>query len=391
MPATTPVPGIPHKPRVAILGTRGIPARYGGFETFAEDLSVRLVEAGFDVTVICPGEGAPAPTRHRGVTLEYVKSWGQGSAETLRYDCACLWRARKRFDVVYMLGYASSPLCFLPRIWGTDVWINMDGIEWRRSKWTGFARLWLRFTEALACRVASRLIFDNQAVADDVMQRNGGTVTNSVIAYGALLSETEPEQDFLKQHDLERDEYYLAVCRFEPENQVREIVAAFIESGCSRPLIIVTNAVDTRYSRETLALCNERVRFIGSVYDRANLFSLRTHCRAYVHGHTVGGTNPSLLESMACGNLVISHDNPFNREVLDSCGLYFQGSAQLARALRDVDQMELDARVRKGAQARERVREFYTWEKITRSYVELLGGSGEPELATIEERETRVG
>jgi len=385
------IPSADNGPRVAILGTRGIPARYGGFERFAEDLSVRLVEAGFDVTVLCPGEPGPAPTRYRGVALEYVKSWGNGSVETLRFDLACLWRARKGFDVVYMLGYGSSPLCFIPRLWGADVWINMDGIEWRRSKWNRIARLWLRFTEAIACRVASRLVFDNQAVADDVLGRNNADLPSSVIAYGAPLSEAEPERDILEQHALRRGEYYLAVCRFEPENQVREIVRAYLESDCTTPLIMVTNAVDTQYSRETLALADERVRFIGSVYDRSDLFSLRKHCRAYLHGHRVGGTNPSLLESMACGNLVISHDNPFNREVLGSCGLYFQCPGDLAHAIQDVERMEAGARIRKGTQARDRVGELYTWEKVVQSYVKLLEGDPQPEVFAATERGALVG
>ena len=358
---------------MAIVGTRGIPARYGGFETFAERLAVGLVARGVDVTVVCPRSAGPRPTRYRGVRLDYVPACGGGTAATLLYDLLSLWRACWRSDVVYMLGYASSVFCILPRLLGREVWINMDGLEWKRSKWRGLPRLWLRFTEAVACLVATRLIFDSAAVARNVLARHSRRGPSTVIAYGADVERERPDADVIDELGLAEGEYYLAVCRFEPENQVREIVEAYRASSCTRPLVLVTNDVESPYARETRALEDERVRFVGSVYEPDRLFALRAGCRAYVHGHTVGGTNPSLLESMACGVPVLAHDNPFNREVLGEAGRWFASPRELTTVFDAVETLPAGSCRREGAAARDRVLERYTWDAIVEAYGELLG------------------
>src|SRR5579863_1049515 len=133
--------------KIAILGTRGLPANYGGFETFADEISKRLVQQGFYVTVFCEASSGSQPRKFGEVNLEYAPARKLGPLSTVAYDLACLWRARKGFDVVYMLGYGASLFCFLPRLWGTDVWINMDGLEWKRRKWSLVARSYLHLME----------------------------------------------------------------------------------------------------------------------------------------------------------------------------------------------------------------------------------------------------
>ena len=368
----------PRKPRLAILGSRGIPARYGGFETFAEELSVRLVERGYDVTVLCERHPRPQPSEYRGVQLEYVPARGPGPLGTLWYDAASLWRARRRFDVVYMLGYGAGPFCMIPRLFGREVWINMDGIEWRRAKWNRLARLWLRAAETVACRAATRLIFDNGAVAEEVCSRNWRRPPHQVIEYGAP---TGPQAEvpgptvrrILSEYALDSAGYYLVVGRFEAENQIIETVRAFERCGATRPLCIVANSeLDTPYVRRTLRHASDRVRFLGSIYDQITLRTLRTHCLAYVHGHSVGGTNLSLLEAMGCGNLTIAHDNPFNREVLRDGAIFYGDEADLTACFDECETMGENERRLLRCRARDRVATHYDWNRIVNLYADAL-------------------
>ena len=179
--------------KIALLGTRGIPAAYGGFETFAEILSTRLAAVGMDVTVFCTREAIPQPESYNDVTLEYAASPSCGPFSTIVYDLVCLWRARKDFDVVYMLGYGASLFCFLPRLWGTRVWINMDGIEWARSKWSWPARLWLRTMESVALWTANVIIADADAIGDYLRRRHRKVPGLQVIPYGAEVVQHPPD------------------------------------------------------------------------------------------------------------------------------------------------------------------------------------------------------
>lgn len=363
----------PDRPSLALLGTRGIPARYGGYETFAEELSVRLVRRGFDVTVFCPRPAGPAPLRHRGVRLEYVGSPNLGSAGSLLFDAACLARARRGFDVVYMLGYGASPFCFLPRLGGAKVWINMDGIEWKRAKWKGLPRLWLKLVEALSFRTASRLIFDNGAVARRIGGGRRERTPRRVIEYGAYVRRHPEADEILARHGLTRGGYFFTLARCEPENQLLEIVRAFERVDTDRELVIVTNDhCGTDYAREFTSLCRGRVRRLGAIYDPEVLCALRGHATACIHGHTVGGTNPALLEAMGCGAVILAHDNEFNREVLQEAGRYFGSETDLTLRLAELETLAADDRRRLEAAARERVRSHYSWERITDLYADLL-------------------
>src|SRR5689334_15845171 len=171
--------------KIAILGTRGIPARYGGFESFADRIAVLLAASGYDVTVFCPGESKADD--YCGVRREFVQSPQVGPAMTIIYDLRCLLRAR-RYDVVYMLGYGTSLFCWIPRLFGAKVWINMDGLEWRRAKWGSLARGWLRVMEAVATLTANRLIVDSEAIGSDLRRRYSRLPKCSYAAYGADLA-----------------------------------------------------------------------------------------------------------------------------------------------------------------------------------------------------------
>lgn len=361
--------------KIAILGTRGIPARYGGFETFADEIAQRLVQKGVAVTVFCEKQEGEQPGDYRGVRLEYVSSPRLGPLTTIVFDLSCLWRARKRFDVVYMLGYGASLFCIIPRMFGGKVWINMDGIEWARSKWSWAARVYLRIMEGIAMWTPNRIIADADAIQANLAARYSHLPPCSVIPYGAEIVDVAPPVNLLAEWGLEPDGYYLVVCRLEPENYVLEILQGFAASNSTLPLIVLGNHhTNTPYVAQLLAVQDERIRFVGTVYDKAKLQALRYHCLAYFHGHSVGGTNPSLLEALGCGNAVIAHDNPFNREVAGEAACYFTG-AQDIPAL--VAQMEADegGRAAMRNRAREIVAGRYTWEKVTESYLRLLEGA----------------
>jgi glycosyltransferase involved in cell wall biosynthesis len=358
--------------RIAILGTRGIPARYGGFETFAEKFAVGLCERGFDVTVFCESGGSSAPDVFQGVELRYISAPALGPLQTILYDLRCLWAARRGYDVVYMLGYGAAPFCLIPRLWGTEVWINPDGLEWARAKWGFFAKCYFRLMEWASIHAANRIIADAEAIARSLVGRHGKLPSCTVIQYGCEVIETPPPVEMLSPWRLVPKGYYLVVCRLEPENHVLEILQAFHKSRSSRQLIIVGNHLtETGYVAQLHAVRDSRIRMIGSVYDQATLTCLRYYSFAYMHGHSVGGTNPSLLEAMGCGNLVFAHDNPFNRETLESCGLYFANAQELMQAIDNAEQQEADlARLREASRSRARTK--YRWPDIISRYVALL-------------------
>jgi glycosyltransferase involved in cell wall biosynthesis len=356
--------------QIAILGTRGIPARYGGFETFAEQLSARLVLRGHKVTVFCEACKNPQ-TQHRGANLRHMSVRALGPLTTVVYDAECLWQARSGFDVVYMLGYGSSALCWLPRLWGSQVWINMDGLEWTRAKWGPVARSYLRIAESIAMHTPNRIIADAMAIKMNLQARHSFMPPCDVIPYGCEIVESA-SLEALQSFGLTPGSYYLVVCRFEPENHLKEIIEGFLKAQPSRRLVLVgDHARKDVYPQSLAKYKNDCIAFTGPVYDAQKVQALRYFCHAYLHGHSVGGTNPSLLEAMGCGNLILAHDNCFNREVLGSSAFFFSTSEDVCECivsaetgLAEIPTMKRDVV--------NRVRQFYTWERITDHYCELL-------------------
>lgn len=372
------VPGAAAKParlRIAILGTKGIPANYGGFETFAEQLSTRLVSRGHHVTVYAEANDKPLPdTCFQGVRVRFKRRPRWGAASVLAYDCLCLWDARRQYDLVYMLGYGAAWACWLPRVFGVPVWINVDGLEWARSKWGWGARVYLRWMEWMSTKVATRLIADAQGIADRFREVYPNGAPSCFVAYGAETVETQDvDPSLLGAWGLQPHRYMLVVARPEPENHILEIIQGYLLHKRIWPLVVVGDVSgDTPYQRQLKALESDDVRFIGGVYDASLLKSLRVHAACYLHGHSVGGTNPSLLEALACGNWVIAHDNVFNREVARDAADYFSSSEQLALALEKIVGFTSAEMGRNSERARSVVQTHYTWEGITDTYEALM-------------------
>jgi len=362
--------------KIAILGTRGIPAHYGGFETFAEKLAVGLCERGFDVTVFCESGEASGTDSYHGVKLRYVPAPSLGPFQTMVYDVRSLWTARKGYDLVYMLGYGAAFFCQIPRFWGTEVWINPDGLEWARAKWGLVARSYFHLMEWTSVHVANRIIADADVIAASLARRHGVLPNCVVIPYGCDIVEEPPPTDPIRVWSLFPNGYYLVVCRLEPENHVFEILQAFQKCRSDKPLIVVGNHLnDTRYVKKLRSVNDSRVRMIGTVYDRVTLSSLRYYAQGYIHGHSVGGTNPSLLEAMGCGNLIFAHDNPFNRETLGPYGIYFQDAQDLATAINSAER-ETGGRERFKRGVQRRAMENYSWPSVVSQYATLLQLSG---------------
>lgn len=360
--------------RLAILGSRGIPARYGGFETFAEELAVRLVRNKISVTVFCEASDSDKATEqdhYCGIDLIHVRAPKLGPLSTILFDLKCLWRARRDFDVVYMLGYGASVFCFIPRLWGAAVWINMDGIEWARSKWSSIAKLYLRIMEAIAMRMATLIVADAVGIKQHLEDRYRSVPELAVIPYGADNVQAPPDVQTLAEWQLQPSKYYLVVCRLEPENHVLEIIEGFAASNSTMQLIVVGDiATKTPYVEQLMRIEDARVLYIGTIFDKDRLQSLRWHSRAYCHGHSVGGTNPSLLEALGCGNQVIAHDNPFNREVAQDCARYFESADDVKRAVESLEAEGVSEAVR--ARAQRRISEQYNWDAVADAYLLLL-------------------
>lgn len=357
---------------LAILGTRGIPARYGGFETFAEQLSTRLASKGIEVTVFCPSTSYKPNEEYLGVTLRYVRSPSAGPLTEVLWDAKCFWTARRGFDVVYMLGVGAAFAAWVPRLFGSSVWINSDGLEWKRSKWSIPQRIYLAVAEALSVLFASRIIADALTIEKYLRTRYSQLKRVSTIAYGAIIPTETPDRKLLDEWNLQPDGYYIVVCRLEPENHLLEIVEGFERSKSNLPLVILGNTENpNQYVRNLLTHKSSRVRFLGTVYDEKKLAAFRFYARGYLHGHSVGGTNPSLLEAMACSNLVIAHDNEFNREVLESSGLYFTASDQLAQIINATDSGQVDALNRR-RRAAEIIKTRYLWDHVAAAYLDLF-------------------
>ena len=348
---------------MAILGCRGIPARYGGFETFADHLSRGLVSAGVDVTVYAEGEGPDIS--YDEVRVRYVTPLNLGPASVIAYDVQCLWHARKSFDVVYMLGYGAAWGCVIPKLWGTRIWMNMDGLEWARSMWHPVVRVYLRWMERVMSVVSDHVLADADAIKVHYDKQYPSGAPCTFIPYGAHGVSPDRMAERLARLDLTVDGYFLIVARMEPENHILEIMEAHRQWGGPHPLVIVGDHTGHNDYCRRLRECHApSVRFLGAIYDPGELAALRGGALAYIHGHSVGGTNPSLLEAMWFGSVVIAHDNAFNREVLGGSGLFFDSISSLVTAIQDVHDMNMAARTRLKASTQAVVNQKYQWSGV---------------------------
>ncbi len=356
--------------KVAIVGTRGIPNRYGGFEQFAEYLAVGLYERGHEVGVYLPDFHDYQEDTFKGVQLHRIGSPEKhiGAAANFLYDYFSLRDAiRRGYEIVLECGYGTSaPSLALTHLGRCIVVTNMDGLEWRRAKWSRPVQRLTRWFEAMAVRNSHALVSDNVGIQDYLKEAYGAEST--YIPYGADIV-LNPSADVLAPFDVVPGAYQLAVARLEPENNLEMICDGHRASGCGMPLLVIGN--DRTAYGGFLRNCYQDVpsiHFLGAIYEKRTLDALRHHARIYFHGHSVGGTNPSLLEAMGCGAFIAAHDNSFNRTVVGEGALYFAGPGDVAGILA-ADLGGLQGY--RGANIA-RIREEFNWDFIIESYERLF-------------------
>ncbi len=360
--------------RIALLGTRGIPARYGGFETFAEELSVRLVDRGHKVTVFGRRRffsASRAPEPYKGIERYESPTIMHKYLETpLHALTSFLCLLFMQYDVVLLCNAANSPFAWLARLKGIPLLINVDGIERRRTKWNMFGKLWYRLGELCSVAFATRIISDAHVIEKYYLRTYGAGC--DVITYGASAIAMEAGA-LLQKYGLEPGKYLLYVSRLEPENNALGVIEAYCQAGTSMPLVIVGDAPYAKeYIEKLKRSSNSRVVFTGFQFG-ANYRELRNHCYLYIQATQVGGTHPALVEAMAYGNCIVANATPEHFEVLGGTGMYYWRNdfVHLAQCLRELvgkPEMVRDY----GQAAKQRAEQRYRWEHITDSYEELL-------------------
>jgi len=354
--------------RIALLGTRGIPANYGGFETFAEELSTRLAARGHDVTVYC--RERYAEKTYRGVTLIWLPSIRHKYFDTLVHTgVSTLWLMFRPCDVALYCNAANAIFTILPRLRRVPVALNVDGIERKRRKWNRMAKAWYLMSEYLATILPTRIIADAEVIQH--YYRDRYAKDSNFIAYGADES-VEPGRNALDLLGLEPGRYFLYVSRFEPENHPLEVRRAFERISTDMKLALVGDAPHAgEYIRQVRDTADARIVIPGAIYGRGYR-ELGSHCFAYIQATEVGGTHPALIENMARGALVLYRNTPENAEVCGDAGLPFEGEEGLEAAMRWALEMPDAERDSYRDRARTRVRERYDWEVVTTQYERLF-------------------
>lgn len=360
---------------VRILGTHGVPAAYGGFETAAENIGLYLLGAGWRVIVYCqiPGTGPITTDDWRGLVRVNIPESREGWLGTSSFDLKSIRHAmaeREPDDVWLTFGYNTGVFNIVPRLRRVPNVINMDGMEWTRRRWGIAKQTILLANERLAGAVGNVLVADHPEIAR-YLQRHFGRRRVTTIAYGAHEVNDAPT-DPVSDLGLVPGHYGMVVCRPIPENSIAEIVTAWSRRHRGMPLLVVGPYGDVDpYHRAVQAAASAEVRFPGAIFDPERLSALRFHSAIYLHGHTVGGTNPSLVEAMAAGNAVIAHDNVYNTWVAGPGNAYFTGVDDLAVLLDDL-LPDTERRGAMGAASRLRFHEEFTWARIGDQYEQAL-------------------
>lgn len=358
--------------RIALIGSRGIPNRYGGYETLMEELATRLVEQGFAPTVYCRSHATPRGLReYRGAELVVLPTLRTKYLDTPVHTLlSCLHAIFRRYDAALMVNSANAIFVPLLRWTGTPVALHVDGIEKRRAKWGWPGRMVYALSERLATVLPSELVTDAEVIRRHYQERYGAEST--VITYG--VDPQPPETlEVLPRLGLESRGFFLYVSRFEPENNPHRVAEAYRQVGGDLPLVMVGGAPYARRFIESFTRsADPRILFPGAIYG-AGYRELLSHARAYVHATEVGGTHPALVEAMGYGCCPVVNDTPENREVAGPEALYFRAAepASLAEHLERLAHHPAEAAAR-GVTAAKRAQELYSWQSVCARYAELF-------------------
>lgn len=354
--------------KIGIIGTRGIPNHYGGFEQFAEQVAVRWVEMGHEVAVYNSHNHPFQDKAYKGVQIIHCfdPEYKLGTAGQFIYDLNCVMDSRKQnFDIFLQLGYTSSSIWSFLMPKKSVVVTNMDGLEWKRTKYSAKVQKFLRLAERWGIDGSDALVADSIGIQEYL--RHQYNVSSEFIAYGADVLQGIGT-DLLPTYQLTPKTYHLIIARLEPENSIDVLLEGFTLSNSDVPMVVVGNHQTEygEYLKKKYAAFS-LIRFLGAIYDATIINQLRANCYIYFHGHTVGGTNPSLIEAMGCGAFICANHNVFNQSVLLTNALYFSDTHDV----RDIINKDVDepTRVRFIEANKQRVLDEYNWNKIALEYL----------------------
>jgi len=359
--------------KIAIIGTRGIPNHYGGFEQFAEYLSVELAEQEHQITVYNSHQHPFQGKTYKGVDIVHCfdPEYLIGTAGQFIYDLNCILDTRKKkFDIVLQLGYTSSSVWskLFPR--KSIIITNMDGLEWKRTKYSKYVQRFLLYAEKFAIKNSDCLVADSLGIQNYIKEKY--QKDSVFIPYGADVF-TEPNIEIIKKYNVQPYNYNMLIARLEPENSIEIILDGIVASGLSMPFLVVGNHTSKygHYLKEKYKLSNSII-FTGGIYDMVEINNLRYFSTIYFHGHTVGGTNPSLLEAMSSSCLICAHNNIFNRSVLGNDAFYFENSEDVAQVISKADKRSYSSFLTANLL---KIQEKYLWKIIINSYLQLFNQS----------------
>tara|TARA_B100000767_G_scaffold87378_1_gene83980 strand:+ start:581 stop:1666 length:1086 start_codon:yes stop_codon:yes gene_type:complete len=351
--------------KIAIIGTRGVPNNYGGFEQFAEYLSVGLVDKGHDVFVYNPHNHIFKDNIYKGVKIIHCfdPEYLIGTSGQFIYDLNCIVNCRKYdIDIILQLGYTSSSIWnrLMPK--QSILVTNMDGIEWKRSKFSPKVQRFLKYAEGLAVKYSNYFVSDSIGIQQYLEKEY--KVESTYIPYGAEIMGV-PNFDILNQYDLKLYDYDIVIARMEPENNIEMMLKGFLHSKKERDLVII-GSLETKFGQYlSNKYQDKKIKYLGFVSGLDTLNSLRYFSNLYFHGHSVGGTNPSLLEAMASNSLICAHDNIFNKSILENDAFYFKNIEQIS-ALMDAKIKNKENELVNSNKVK--IKNFYSWGKIVDDY-----------------------
>lgn len=356
--------------KIAILGTRGVPNYYGGFEQFAEFFSVYLADKGHEVYCYNSHDHPYQEKTFHGVNIihKYDPEYKYGTFGQFVYDYNCIMDSRKRdFDIILQLGYTSNSIWFFLLPKKPIIITNMDGLEWKRSKYSWPVQQFLKVAEWLAAVSSDYLVADSLGIQSFLKKTYKKEST--YIAYGAHTFNS-PDEAVLKEYQVEPGKYNMIMARFEPENNLDMVLEGVSLCEAKTPILVIGKH-NTKYGEY---LKNKfkyfpHIRFMGGIYNLEHLNSLRFHTNIYFHGHSVGGTNPSLLEAMASQALIAAHNNDFNRGVLKENAFYFSNPAEVKNLLESVNKNDNLHKIKSNYEA---IEKDFNWEKINGDYLQLF-------------------
>jgi glycosyltransferase involved in cell wall biosynthesis len=358
--------------RIAILGIRGVPANYGGFETFAEQFGKRLVARGHEVTVYGRSAWVARDIReHLGMRIVRLPAPRSKYLETVIHSLVAAAHAATRpYDVVYICNSANVPAAVLLMLARKRIVLNVDGLEWQRAKWNRIGRAYYRACAAIAARLPIEIVTDAHVIQDHYRAAYGRETR--YFPYGTEIGSTRDDEE-LARLGLVPGQFILYVSRLEPENNAHVVTAGYRSVNSDLPLAIVGDApYASEYIAALKATTDPRVRFLGGIYGRGYR-ALRTGAALYIQATEVGGTHPALVEAMGAGNAIVANDVPEHREVLGDAGIYYRGPAELARQVqRLLDDVDLAEDFR--ARARTRAIDLYSWDHVTDAYEAWFAG-----------------